>query len=1597
MITFTTKINVVDSGNYDEVQFYDSNFIRSSTFGTTYVDNPILIDFFKALPAFDIKFDILQKQFKQSGRLVYEYNPFHNLILSEDKVLDYKDQTFYFQTGDICDFNISGSLLPLDLNHPLELEIQPSYDGSVNLIAQDNLNQAILVNSRFSAEELDTYRIIDRKGSNDTNLYEEGYLQPQIKLYKTSNVISQLIIESVEIGGRLYGGSYVFYFKYQDQDGNETDVVAESGIIPVYIGNINDPKSIRGAIANERTDKLIKLKIKHIDKAYDYINLYYVRTTSDYGETSIQNQAKVLEKYIINSNAVVNNEFVITFSGYESEVSTTLDEILQQYNVVDKQKSLVQVQNRLFQANLTQEQKEYKDLEDIALRFFPTVRQRVNIGNLSHKYETPNNNLGLEYFNPLNVSNYLGYWNKEIYRTGIVYIFDNNRLSPVFNTRGGQNIGELNLDEVVDISEYLSKIQTGGNLENTQTVYSNFDFYKSAQPGLPLERLFINTTEDKQVIYSGGNKTNENSAGVFNIMHGVGPITQEGIKPLAIQFSTETSILQYLQTIGVKGFFFVRQKRIPNILFQGMTQGFQMNQEIPQLYTSDYGNNATHRVEYLASREKPSKKIWTTGVKVDNISGAATRLNYENDPINILANKLTSFSARFRDLGFAYTIKSGTVFSQDIALNTELMSDLLVGNSLKYTKCTHRLNNNILQQDHTFVNNLPVSDRHFYNDTYVNELDKNIYDQKVTLVQDGHPVAYSGSRRFRGRAGIQEETFRFESTRQTSINDGPEIPDPDYAVRGLFGTYAGFEGGDILESGTLIDVHVPDFDWENMSNYFQVRQDSFQSYFAITDKYDVAELLKNNTSVIWTTDQYRGDCYVGNYTQRINRNFQDNELPLNDNILGNTINSDVDANSINTTSVWYSSSNTNGIPFIEDNYYLVNRQDVNAVQLGHWMTFKTCANTNLSYRTIDKQHTEEYALTGNYRSFYPFNKISWTSETKIPESTQLNVGYGMNLPLQNYFINPDVPYIQDKFNNRVMFSEIHVNDSFKNGYRIFKGLNYQDYNVGWGSITKILEWRNNLMLVFEHGIGIIPINESQLQASGNNTGDIYVRGAGVLPPTVNAISDTFGSQWKDSITKTSRYVYGVDHVAKKIWRTDGEKIELISDFKIQSFLNDSLTLTSREKTPTVGIRNIKTHWNAFKEDVMFTYYDVDSVIDEKKWNVCFNEQLSRWITRYDWEPVGSENINNIYFSYDRESPEKLQLLASSHYDSPSSAGITVTNYEYLNAENPVYIDPNNAYYNPILVNGQIPIDYRPVLKLKSHVLEPYSAQYYLQANDLDSTGYDNDLFHLTSDNEIVYNSIDALLTQGKYMFSIKIKAILSKGQTVWDSIYDVVHLRLDRYWYVVNEINLEQYDTYYTTRFWKHGQAGIFDYAGIVKPTNWYNKVRPFEFEFVMQDNPGSHKILDNLMIVSNNVEPESFTFSVTTDSYTQQILPYDIAPYGTIKEYTLNRRGLNTSNTQADDYVLTTISDSLVELQQKGLNTWKVGRLFGNMHYKEDFWYIDVAPISLLQKGLETTLQSKGKQSRIKDKQIKIRVRYNGESLAVITQLNSIYTQTYA
>lgn len=65
--------------------------------------------------------------------------------------------------------------------------------------------------------------------------------------------------------------------------------------------------------------------------------------------------------------------------------------------------------------------------------------------------------------------------------------------------------------------------------------------------------------------------------------------------------------------------------------------------------------------------------------------------------------------------------------------------------------------------------------------------------------------------------------------------------------------------------------------------------------------------------------------------------------------------------------------------------------------------------------------------------------------------------------------------------------------------------------------------------------------------------------------------------------------------------------------RVQRFLNDNITLKEQDKYPTIGLKNVKSHYNNFKGDVMFTFYNDD---EGTTWNLCYNERMGKWITRY---------------------------------------------------------------------------------------------------------------------------------------------------------------------------------------------------------------------------------------------------------------------------------------------------------------------------------------------------------------------------------------------
>jgi len=1415
---------------------------------------------FLALPQFDIDFELKAKIFNQEGDMKFEYNAFRNL---RDSV-----------TGELKDFRTPD--LNFNLNNPVEIEIQRSYDNSVNLILNDDLNPPKLINSRFTLLEDDRYQIIDRKGNTDTNIYKEEVVAEVTRLYKTSEKIPYVVFQGLSEGGALKSGNYVFYFKYADADGNESDIITESGLVSCYIGKLNDPFSTRGGLANELTNKIAKMTISNLDQSYDYVNVYFTRATGDTGKEEVVEAYKILNPKIINGDSIA-----ITITGLETTQQISVDDLNLQYSIVDAVKSQAQVQNMLFFGNVDKPTIPYTELEDLSLRIYPMIGNANNIGYLDEEYqpvELLDDLRKSEYYDAVNVYNYTGYWNKEMYRIGIVYVMKDDTLSPAFNIRGRNNLGAFT--------------RAGNFVDDIQDYYTYTPLYDNQG-----HRQYINYDDDGFIKQSKYDL--ENAKGVLRIAYQEDFMNKDGnagIYPLSINFNIEDDTITELKKY-VKGFFFVRQKRIPTIIAQGISIGTDQISYIPSIKTQIYQNSSTSNIGYIAESfvDKSTQLVhdFTSRLLVNN-NGAVT---------------------------------VGGFICPEAQLRSEFFSEVFTGALFNCSAAPFTPTNKYFNQDLT-------NSRHFYIADYTNKgASSFLYkDVKLTLIEDNQPMKYSGTKHFSTRVGIPEEAYKF-----SWFNTEDRGRYATNIIRGAFTGFVGVEN--FSEETTIVDIHIPGYDFGNMRDYFLLRAQSFHPFYAISDRYDLNLLASTVVPYANVTDgdgftefqAYRGDCFIGTYTTRIVRNFQDPETPINDTI--------IDTLSWKTNYTGYTASG--GLK--ADDIAKINRGDVNAVKIGHWATFKICSNINLCYRSNDETHTSEYALTGVARSFYPLLSMSPSGESKIPDSQLTNVGYNTTTSSKIYIAEPNVPYIKNIFSNRLMFSEIHINDAFRNGYRVFKLDSYKDLTNAYGQITTILEWKNNLMVVFSDGVGVIPINEKMVGATGQGS-NAFITSNQVIPDIVNMLSTNYGSNWKDSVVATTDFVYGVDATAKKIWRTNGSTFEVLSDFKIQKFLNDNITLKESDNKPLTALLDIRSHYNAFKQDIMFTFYDNDAQNRETIWSMCYNEKLENWITRYSWVPLRSADISNVYFSFDREAGKKLAMAGYSLKSNDEAAGIVL---------------------DSVLINSTSE-SLIGTLSLKGY--NYYSK--YLQTFTLDNS-FDSSFFDIRQNGD-VYELWYKGGSFNQYAFTIRVRA----GLSVTDgSGTEEVQFFFDYLGILVNRANLSpddktNYDDAISNWFWKHGQAGIFDNQTVITPTFWYGKQEAFEFEFIAADNPQYQKIWDNLKIISNDAEPDSFYFSIIGDSYSIDRTP----------------RTWTSTNT----WYSSTIAPKLISTYQKGLTLNEFGRRQGNMQYKEDLWDVEIRPFRHT-KGTEL------KEARIRDKYIRIRVKYSGTELAVITALQTLYTQSYA
>lgn len=1537
-----------------------------------------------------IKLDV--KQYPKEGYLQHTYSPLRNVL---------------FEQGEIGGFNVDADKLNISLN-PLFITCQPSYDGTVNLIMNDDVNPPRLINTRFTKKENDTFKIINRNQVNQSNLYDINKLDSHTRLIKNVESFPIIDLLSVNNAGSLKGGNYTFYIRYIDGDFNESPVVSESGQVSVFHGN--NPSDISGTLSDELTTKSIKLRISNLDTSYNAFMLYYVRTYCGINGAKMKEAKMLTEKYSFSTDTLE-----LELIGYEPTVDYTIDELNIRYLSINSAKTQAQVQNMLFFGNLSKDISLEAELQNLAYYIEVRLKQDSGVGYVDTNYTYQKDT---EYYNPTNIYYKLGYWPDEYYKLGVVFIMNDDSTTPVFSLRG------CSFRSLYDGSGEGTNLISNKDETKNAVVYS--------EDNKPLVRNSWLTTDAHKI----------NTFGVFkNPKDDDNPIidpTSREVRPFYYETCISKEVQDALKKRNVKGYFFVRQTRVPTIFGQGVSFGIDPNGYAPLIY-----KDGSYLIEsFLTEGDYNDDDYEDENEKTANKFKKHPMLKSNSDFENSLFKSDDTFLSQSSCLISVDVDTSPTL--QSILNGSEFVIEGFKAGEIdskdRLFKHTH-LTKNSSKDPVTFTS---------------------VYKPRAIYVSEGTPYKFIENYGFSTQFGSAEDVKGISfvgkiptNTRVDELGDGSEakytienVWDSDSIYGGNYrgiirGIYTGVVGLDkSLVDGNIYNIRIPGYEPLKEFDYFEIRKNDNSEYYAISNRI----ILSDSESTI---PIYRGDCFTNTVTVRLLRNFVDSDAPITDTI--------VDKYTWGKNYAGFMQMGTEQ----EDgkkptaSWSKMNKSDINNVPLGMWFTYKCLSSNNLGLRSVDHNYPDEEALMGTARTFYPLSGINVKSAHKVANSNLLNPGYSttvgnlVNIPAK------DLPYQKELFDNRIAFSNIQVEDEFQNGYRVFQNLAYKDIDRQYGSIVKLLPWGTDLLCVFEHGIGIVPVNQKALIQT--TTGQsVHMYGAGVLQSQITLITGDYGSVWQESIVQTPIGVYGVDTFSKKIWRYSHHKgFETISDMVIQRFLNDNILFDEHTSSPMVGIRDVKAHYNNYKGDVMFTFYNSAKNCE---WNLCYNERLGKWSTRYSWVPINSENINNIFYSFDKKKTEVLSKV-NNILDDKYGLKLSKDTLPYYGAENVTFsfelsnieldkysflITPKQARTSYLdktneEIKLEIPVEifkFEPSDDGKCEMkIDLYQFQTWWKSmfeKEIHTPTAIKKMVEIINDDgdyEEVFSytqnvtEFPALDEDGNFMYfedgsqmyhEIEIEDVVTYEYDapldflpLWLEIdvnvsiaYDVngedvpsanrshtICLLIHPDTFVHHEDAKKMYLDMFTNGVYVHGRAGIFDEIDYtddrldnqITPTKWYDRQEPFEFEFVINNPIGLHKVFETLTIVSNNVAPESIQFEIEGDAYSMWKLNgmYD---KNKKKEQYLNNLLFKNASLKWD----TILNQYSILMTQECKSIEKFGRRFGNMHYKEDAWYITIDPLLLNKNGKTTS-------TKLRDKYLKVRVRYSGEDLAVITAIKSI------
>lgn len=1019
-----------------------------------------------------------------------------------------------------------------------KLEIQPDYDQSVNLCFTIKGHSPKIINSGFNYHIVNN--LLEVLPERDGNSYTTDSLLEETTTILFTDKILKIAFGSISSGGRLKPGNYIYIFKYMSEDLNTTNVAGQSSVCQVAFGSYINAR--KGGDETQTTNLQVSLNLTNIDTNFKFLKVFVQYTA---GQDSVYQQFLEINPPL----EITGESMTFVHDGFEQTQEITSNEVNVAYPAVNSAGASAQADGIYFLANIGQRAIDLEPFRIASADLIPIL----GIKDISVTGTLPG------YADPANVYNYMGGMGGESYPYGIVYILPGNTLSPVFPIHGVSF-----KDNVLPGAGHPQSPQSTENGIVTYPTIDKIPFISSSivksryikiKPGTVPQAI-----KDASIGFffvRGERKTDLLAQGI--LIPTVKVPNTEGTVGFTVGTDEKQSwYWQYKEELYNPTFF----KQLP--IIDSILESYVMNVKDP----GGDGDFPTSQEKTVIDRYgKIRDGYLPIYVKDMTTSGLG-----HNDPW-------------VTNLGDAYQ-KSWALLCSDAMLSEPEAITLINRKTNVGVYQYAKINCKVTGQ----ISPVPLHDWQdsaksvglFYDfESYVSysstiastpKIGKEIvYVGAETLATGSDFISKIqatlffrdlGSNRYAYFYVAQNYNPYFGLVMTDDLADadkGPTKPIGGNTRNGLNNQGSETAGvgynnlNKIVPTGFLVNIYqsttpgVPDQLYKTIDNVV---------YKQVTPRYSWSEVGVNTFIEI-----FGGDCYVGKMHRKMNNCPFRNPQELPD-------------------------------PYNEGNAF-EGLQNINAGTMISWYQE---AKYNMYLRQpgiVDLNEPGE-------RSFFPYesqgNFVNYRRH-RLPETAKHSLGYSKLLaPNEQFTVSSLTPYISNNFFTRIMHSERHVPSAFKNGYRSFMPSAFKDYDSSMGAIVALYGFRGNLLVIFEHGIGVAPI-EQRVETANDLAGGVFIQPSDVLPPKLGIASAEIGCQHPKSIVQTPSAIYGVDVSKSVIWQfRDG--LMGISDQGFASFVRIN------------GLNNPRSGYDFDNKEVIFT---------TDAYTLCFKEGLEKFTSFYSFQ------------------------------------------------------------------------------------------------------------------------------------------------------------------------------------------------------------------------------------------------------------------------------------------------------------------------------------------------------------------------------------------